>query len=80
VVQVVIETVAVQQECPDCENVGVRVKDRALVRIKDLPLGGRQVDVWWRANGVPPSAGRDRKSLTPSNRERRIAGSRLDSY
>jgi transposase len=48
VVQVVIETVAVQQECPDCGVVSARAKDRPLVRIKDLPAGDQQIVVWWR--------------------------------
>lgn len=47
-VQVVIETVAVQQQCPGCGGISERVKDRPLVRIKDLPVCGRAVVVWWR--------------------------------
>ena len=48
VVQVVIETVAVQQECPDCGTISARVKQRLLVRIRDLPAADQQVVVWWR--------------------------------
>jgi hypothetical protein len=36
-VQVVIETVERQGICPDCRTASTRVKDRALVRIRDLP-------------------------------------------
>jgi len=48
VVQVVIETVAVQQECPDCGTVSGRVKDRPLTRIKDVPGAAGPVILWWR--------------------------------
>lgn len=48
VVQVVIETVAVQQECPDCGVMSARVKQRPLVRIRDLPAADQEVVVWWR--------------------------------
>ena len=47
-VQVVVETVAVQGFCPDCGQPSTRVKDRAPVRIRDLPLAGQTAALWWR--------------------------------
>jgi transposase len=48
VVQVVVETVERQAICPDCGQSSTRVKDRQLVRIRDLPVGDQQVALWWR--------------------------------
>lgn len=47
-VRVVIETVDVQAFCPQCGQASTRIKQRPLVRVKDLPTGGRRVDLWWR--------------------------------
>jgi transposase len=48
VVRVVIETVERQGICPDCGVASTRVKDRALVRIRDLPAADQRVVLWWR--------------------------------
>jgi transposase len=47
-VQVVVETVAPQGFCPDCGAASTRVKDRPLVRVRDLPASDQQVALWWR--------------------------------
>jgi transposase len=47
-VQVVVETVTAEADCPDCGQLSGLVKDRPLVRIKDLPVAGQQVMLWWR--------------------------------
>ena len=48
VVQVVIETVEVSAACPDCGQLSRRIKDRPLVRLKDLPASGQRVALCWR--------------------------------
>ncbi len=45
--QVVIGTVDVTARCPGCDSPSSRIKDRAWVRIKDLPASGQQVRRWW---------------------------------
>ena len=47
-VQVVVETVEQQGICPDCGTASARVKQRPLVRIRDLPVADQQVTLWWR--------------------------------
>jgi transposase len=47
-VRVVIETRRREAACPQCGVLSSRVKDRALVRIRDLPASGQQVQLWWR--------------------------------
>jgi transposase len=47
-VRVVVETAAVEAACRDCGTLSRRVKQRPLVQLKDLPVGGRPVRVWWR--------------------------------
>ena len=46
--QVVIEHRAREAACPACGVVTSRVKDRPLVRVKDLPAFGHRVELWWR--------------------------------
>jgi transposase len=48
VVQVVVETADRQGICPECGTASRRVKDRPLVRIRDLPVADQQVALWWR--------------------------------
>lgn len=48
IVQVVIETRSREAACPACGVLSSRVKDRPLVRVKDLPASGQQVALWWR--------------------------------
>lgn len=46
--RVVIEHRAREAACPACGVVTSRVKDRPLVRVKDLPAFGHRVELWWR--------------------------------
>lgn len=46
-VRVVIEMRAGEGACPACGVLTGLVKERPLVRIKDLPAGGQVVDLWW---------------------------------
>jgi transposase len=48
VVRVVVETVEPSAGCPGCGVISTRVKDRPCRQIKDLPVSGRQVALWWR--------------------------------
>jgi transposase len=48
VVRVVIETVERHGLCPDCGAASTKVKERAVVRVRDLPVGDVQVALWWR--------------------------------
>jgi len=48
VVQVVVETADRQGICPECGTASRRVKQRPLVRIRDLPVADQQVALWWR--------------------------------
>src|SRR5256714_5482187 len=47
-VQVVIETSQTSSACPGCGRLSSRIKDRPVVRIKDLPASGQRVQLWWR--------------------------------
>jgi len=48
VVRVVIETVEREGACPACGVLSSRVKDRPLVRLRDLPASGQRVQLWCR--------------------------------
>src|SRR5215213_11143313 len=48
VVRVVIETVEREGACPACGVLSSRVKDRPLVRLRDLPASGQRVELWCR--------------------------------
>lgn len=48
IVRVVAETVGAEAACPGCGVLSRQVKDRPLVRIKDLPACGQRVQLWWR--------------------------------
>src|SRR4051794_806631 len=48
VVRVVIETLEREGACPACGVVSARVKDRPLVRLRDLPASGQRVQLWCR--------------------------------
>lgn len=47
-VLVIIEVIAVEGGCPGCGVLSARVKDRPLLRVKDLPACGQRTQVWWR--------------------------------
>jgi hypothetical protein len=44
----VMEQTAREGPCPDCGVFAGRVKDRPLVRVKDLPVSGQAVSLCWR--------------------------------
>src|SRR3954447_22424511 len=48
VVRVVIETIEREGACPACGVLSARVKDRPLVRLRDLPASGQRVQLWCR--------------------------------
>ncbi|MDV3220463.1 ISL3 family transposase [Intrasporangium sp.] len=47
-VRVVIEVADPEGACPGCGVLSARVKERPLVRIKDLPASGQRTELWWR--------------------------------
>ena len=47
-VKVIIEQTAREGPCPACGVVSGTVKDRPLMRLKDLPISGQTVELWWR--------------------------------
>src|SRR5215217_4920701 len=48
VVRVVIETIDREGACPACGVPSSRVKDRPLVRLRDLAASGQRVELWCR--------------------------------
>src|SRR4051812_4649686 len=61
VMRVVIETIDREGACPACGVLSARVKDRPLVRLRDLPASGQRVELWCRRRpagvsgaGLPP--------------------------
>jgi transposase len=48
VVRVVIEPIEREGACPACGVLSARVKDRPLVRLRDLPASGQLVQLWCR--------------------------------
>ena len=47
-VKVVIEQVARAAPCPACGVFSGAVKDRPVMRLKDLAVSGQTVELWWR--------------------------------
>jgi transposase len=47
-VKVIIEQAAREGPCPECGVVSGTVKHRPWMRLKDLPVSGQTVQVWWR--------------------------------
>jgi transposase len=47
-VKVIIEQIARDGPCPDCGVLSSVVKDRPMIRVKDLPVSGQAVQLWWR--------------------------------
>jgi transposase len=47
-IELIMEQVAREGPCPACGVLSSAVKDRPLVRIKDLPASGQTVELWWR--------------------------------
>ena len=47
-VKVIIEQTAREGPCPACGVFTGTVKDRPVMRVKDLPASGQPVELWWR--------------------------------
>jgi transposase len=47
-VKVMIEQIARDGPCPDCGVLAGAVKDRPVMRLKDVPASGQRVELWWR--------------------------------
>jgi transposase len=47
-VKMIIEQTAREGPCPNCGVLSSAVKDRPLVRLRDLPACGQEVQRWWR--------------------------------
>src|SRR3712207_3609158 len=47
-VMVVIEQIAREGPCPTCGVLSSTIKDRPLMRVKDLPASGQRGELWWR--------------------------------
>jgi transposase len=47
-VKVLIEQLAREAPCPECGVFTQAVKDRPVMRLKDLPASGQGVELWWR--------------------------------
>jgi transposase len=47
-VKVIVEQTARDGPCPECGVFSGTVKDRPWMRLKDLPLSGQTVQLWWR--------------------------------
>src|SRR5215213_7789503 len=47
-VKVMIEQIAREGPCPDCGVFTGTVKDRPVMRLKDVPASGQRVELWWR--------------------------------
>jgi transposase len=47
-VRVVIEQIARDGPCPVCGVITSTLKDRPVMRVKDLPASGQTVELWWR--------------------------------
>jgi transposase len=47
-VKVLIEQLVREAPCPECGVFTAAVKDRPVMRLKDLPASGQAVELWWR--------------------------------
>ena len=47
-VKAIVEQTAREGPCPQCGVVSGAVKDRPWMRLKDLPVSGQTVELWWR--------------------------------
>lgn len=66
-VEVVVETTDRRGACPRCGVLATRVKERPLVRLKDLPACGQRTRLWWRKRRlVCTEIACPRKSFTQS--------------
>ena len=56
-VKVIIEQAAREGPCPECGVFSGTVKDRPVMRLKDLPTSGQTVELWWRKRRLICSEG-----------------------
>ena len=47
-VRLIMDQVVREGPCPACGVLSSTVKDRPMVRVKDLPASGQAVELWWR--------------------------------
>jgi transposase len=47
-VKVITEQAARAGPCPECRVFSGPVKDRPVLRLRDLPISGQTVQLWWR--------------------------------
>jgi len=69
---VLVETIEPAAGCPACGAISDRVHERPLMRVKDLPVGGGPVQLWWRKHryrcaepACPEGAGRSAAAARP---------------
>ena len=62
-VKAIIEQTAREGPCPQCGVVSGAVKDRPWMRLKDLPVSGQRVELWWRKRRLICGVGQ-RKTFT----------------
>jgi transposase len=55
--KVIIEQPAREGPCPECGVLSGAVKDRPVMRLKDLPVSGQRVELWWRKRRLICSEG-----------------------
>src|SRR3954468_4477187 len=56
-IRVLIEQSAREGPCPECGVLTGKVKDRPVMRLKDLPVSGQRVELWWRKRRLICSEG-----------------------
>jgi transposase len=56
-VRLIIEQAAREGPCPDCGVPSSAMKDRPLMRLRDLPASGQRVELWWRKRRLLCSEG-----------------------
>jgi transposase len=47
-VKIIIEMLAQEAPCPNCGVLSGWIKDRPVMRVKDVPASGQRVQLWWR--------------------------------
>src|SRR5215217_4951405 len=67
-VKVIIEQAAREGPCPACGVLSSAVKDRPVMRLKDLPACGQSVELWWRKRRlICGGAGCPRRTFTQAS-------------
>jgi hypothetical protein len=64
-VKVIIEQIARDGPCPDCGVLSAVVKDRPLIRVRNLPVSCQAVELWWRKRRLRCGEDRCRRSPRP---------------